>query len=63
MKLDPQLLSEVLCRFITLTTPTHYPVFNSQGPPTRGLSSRLKAAYVNLHYTCLYIPALLVNLM
>ena len=30
-KIDPQLPSDVLCRFISLTTPTHYRAFNSQG--------------------------------
>ena len=37
-KLDLQLPLEVLCRFMTLTTPTHLWVFNSQGPPTRELT-------------------------
>ena len=44
-KLDPQLPLQVLCRFMTLTTPTHYRAFNGQGSPTRERSSRLRAAY------------------
>ena len=43
-KLDPRLPSVVLCRFMTLTTPTHYRALNSQDPPTRDYSSRQKAA-------------------
>ena len=42
-KLDPQLPSEVVYRFMTLTIPTNYQAFNSQGPPTRECSSGLNA--------------------
>ena len=41
-KLEPQLASDVLCRFMTLTTPTHYWAFSSQGPLTRECYSGLK---------------------
>ena len=37
-------LQSFFCRFMTLTTPTHYRAFNSQGLPSKERSSRLKAA-------------------
>ena len=37
-------LQKFFCRFMTLTTPTHYRAFNSQGLPSKECSSRLKAA-------------------